>query len=204
MHKSNNPDVEWRIVGVNLDKPEKWKSDIAESVDFYNSWFLRFAPKAYRDTRVKTTKDVISALTKTANLTSLEPSVLRQNPSILPMLRMATAPPIARDRLIGLAQVSRSLVNEMETKRRIPPKMRQNEVDDQLRSIGEVVMKLADLDLFPWLGQGNPPTEKEVVRAATVVADRLCGAMTDPIIKTNRREDNLVQLVLGLMRRDTL
>jgi type II restriction enzyme len=41
-------------MGVNLDKPERWKTDIARSVDLYNDWFMKFAPKAYRDSRVKT------------------------------------------------------------------------------------------------------------------------------------------------------
>ena len=77
---------------VNADKPQLWKADIAHSVDFYNDWFMRFAPKAYRDTRVQTTKQVESALKWTANLTNIAPSVLRQYPSVLPMLRMATAP----------------------------------------------------------------------------------------------------------------
>ena len=36
---------------VNAVQPNIWKSDIAKSVDFYNAWFLKFAPQAYRDTR---------------------------------------------------------------------------------------------------------------------------------------------------------
>jgi hypothetical protein len=39
---------------VNSDKPDRWKADVARSVDFYNDWFMRFAPKAYRDTRIET------------------------------------------------------------------------------------------------------------------------------------------------------
>ncbi len=35
---------------VNSDKPDAWKSDIAKPVDFYNKWFMRFAPKAYKMT----------------------------------------------------------------------------------------------------------------------------------------------------------
>ena len=31
---------------VNRDKPDRWKEDIAKSVDMYNEWFMRFAPKA--------------------------------------------------------------------------------------------------------------------------------------------------------------
>ena len=41
-------------MAINADKPTKWKSDIAKSVDFFNSWFMNFAPKAYRETRVET------------------------------------------------------------------------------------------------------------------------------------------------------
>jgi hypothetical protein len=83
-------------VPVNADKPHLWKQDIAQSVDFYNSWFMQFAPRAYRDTRISTAQQVESALVWTANLTNITPAVLRQQPSLLPILRMATAPPIAR------------------------------------------------------------------------------------------------------------
>ena len=30
---------------VNTDKPHLWKADVAQSVDFYNDWFMRFAPR---------------------------------------------------------------------------------------------------------------------------------------------------------------
>lgn len=43
-------------MAVNRDKPDRWKQDIAQSVDMYNDWFLRFAPKAYRKARVKATE----------------------------------------------------------------------------------------------------------------------------------------------------
>lgn len=49
---------------VNANKPEKWKADIAKSVDYYNNWFMQFAPEAYRQTRIKTTKQVQQALQK--------------------------------------------------------------------------------------------------------------------------------------------
>ncbi|MSV27681.1 MAG: XamI family restriction endonuclease [Bryobacterales bacterium] len=44
------------------------------------------------------------------DLTSIAPEVLKANPNIRPMLRMATCPPLARDRLTGLAYASKSLV----------------------------------------------------------------------------------------------
>ncbi len=81
-------------MGVNADKPERWKEDIVRSVDFYNDWFLCFAPKAYRETREKTTVQVEAALKWTRNLRDISPKLLRDHPEVLQMLRMATAPPI--------------------------------------------------------------------------------------------------------------
>jgi hypothetical protein len=67
-------------VPVNADKPHLWKPDIVQSVDFYNNWFMQFAPTAYRETRLVTTQQVESALTWTANLTDITPALLRQLP----------------------------------------------------------------------------------------------------------------------------
>jgi hypothetical protein len=36
---------------INSDKPHLWKADVAQSIDFYNDWFLRFALGAYRKQR---------------------------------------------------------------------------------------------------------------------------------------------------------
>ena len=82
-------------MGVNRDKVDLWKADVARSVDFFNNWFMTFAPKAFRDTRIETTKQVEEALQKTENLTNIQPETLQCHPSVLPMLRMATCPPIA-------------------------------------------------------------------------------------------------------------
>ena len=64
-------------MAVNRDKPDRWKRDIAQSVDMYNDWFMRFAPKAYRTTRVQTTKDVEATLKSTENLTNVGVELLR-------------------------------------------------------------------------------------------------------------------------------
>lgn len=63
---------------VNANKPERWKADVAQSVDLYNNWFMQFAPKAYRDARTATIEQVSTALKLTANLTNVEPLVLQQ------------------------------------------------------------------------------------------------------------------------------
>lgn len=48
---------------------------------------------------------------------------LKDSPGSLQILRMATAPPLARDRLIGLAYVTPNLVNSMEGKTNIPSRL---------------------------------------------------------------------------------
>ncbi len=155
---------------------------------------MQFAPLAYRDTRVETTKQVESALAQTANLTNITSSVLRQYPSVLPMLRMATAPPIARDRLIGLAGVSPNLVKTMEVNQRIPPRMERTAVETDLDRIGQIITRLADKNIFPWLDNQQTPTNAEIYRAATIVADRLCGAVADPIIRNSQEQRQLATI----------
>ena len=43
---------------INADKPHLRKADIAASVDQFNQWFMRFAPEAFRSTRMETTEHV--------------------------------------------------------------------------------------------------------------------------------------------------
>ena len=75
---------------INSDKPHLWKQDIAASVDQFNKWFMKFAPKAYRDTRVKTTKDVERTLGITNDFAALTADVLKEHPGILPTLVFPT------------------------------------------------------------------------------------------------------------------
>jgi hypothetical protein len=188
-------------MAINANKPERWKADIAQSVDFYNDWFMRFAPKTYRDTRVETTKQVLSALEKTTTLTNISPDTLAQNPFVLPILRMSTAPPIARDRLIGLAGVSANLVKAMEINHRIPPRIDRDTVTLELKKIGQIIIRLVDTDIFPWLETGQSPSETEMHRAATIVADRLCGAVADPIIRNAQEQRQLAAIQQWLEQR---
>lgn len=170
-------------MAVNRDKPDRWKKDIALSVDLYNDWFLKFAPKAFRDTRTKTTKEVEATLRATNNLTNIRPEILRENPGILPTLRMATSPSIAKDRLIGLAKVPQSMVTRMEREKKLPVALGDEQLDTELVKIGKIIERMADPDIFPWLRGKGPPTRAEIRRAATIVADRLCGATANPIIR---------------------
>ena len=101
-------------MGINRDNPNLWKNDILQSVDLYNSWFMEFAPRAFRETRVTTASSVERALVDTSYLRNISVELLKNHPEVLPILRMSTCPPIARDRLVGLARVTKSLVENME------------------------------------------------------------------------------------------
>lgn len=187
---------------VNSDKPRSWKADIVQSVDMYNDWFMKFAPKAFRATRIQTTKDVESTLRSTENLVDLPPELLKVHPEILPALRMSTCPPLAVDRLIGLAGVSTNLVKCMELKKRLPERMVSAEADSQLAKISGIIEKMADPDIFVWLGRRERPTEVEVHRAATIVADRLCGAVANPIIRNAQEKRQLAAIKSWLEAHD--
>jgi hypothetical protein len=89
------------------------------------------------------------------------------NPAVLPMLRMATCPPIARDRLIGLAGVSPNLVKNMEDEQRVSPAMKQSELMEQLGKIGNIIERMADPDIFVWKQHGTLGTAAEVQNASS-------------------------------------
>jgi hypothetical protein len=181
-------------VAVNRDKPDRWKEDISKSVDLFNDWFMVFAPKAFRDTRITTTKAVEAALSWTENLTKINPALLREHPEVLPMLRMSTCPPIARDRLIGLSGAGKGLIGYMEKKKAVPPKMHSDTFEKEAKKIIVTIQRLVDPDIFVWIGRQEKPKTDEVHRAATIVADRLCGSYADPIVR-NAQEARQLSLI---------
>jgi len=186
---------------VNSDKPHLWKPDITRSVDMYNDWFMRFAPQAFRETRVQTTKDVETTLKATNNLRNVDPSILRQHPEVVPTLRMSTCPPLAVDRLIGLAGVLNSLVKRMENEKKLPVRLKGADLDAELRKIGKIIERMADPDIFVWLNRDQPPIEIEIHRAATIVADRLCGSVANPIIRNAQERRQLAAIKAWLETR---
>ena len=183
-------------MGINLDKPHLWKQDIIQSVDLYNTWFMDFAPKAFRETRVSTAKNVEEALKETNYLNSISPAILQRHPEVLPILRMSTCPPIARDRLIGLAGVSKKLVQNMEDSEnpRVSPRMNSAQLITELQHISNIIIKMADPDIFTWLPKKRNPDETEIIRSSTIIADRLCGAVADPIIRNAQEKRQLAAI----------
>lgn len=190
---------------VNLDKPHLWKTDVAASVDLYNTWFMHFAPEAFRQARHRTADGVLADLIHTNHLTDLSPPVLRLRPGVLRALRMCTAPPLALDRLAGLAGVNRSLLLTLEGTEsvpgRLPPRMAAAELDAQLTRMGEVIATLTDEFIFPWVAVGLTPTPAQEERAASIVADRLCNTLADPIIRNAQEKRQLALIESWLLAR---
>jgi hypothetical protein len=180
-------------MAINADKPHLWKADTRASVDQFNQWFMKFAPKAYRDTRKTTVKSVENGLTLTEDLTAITPEILQAYPAILPTLQMSTCPPLARDRLIGLADSSKNLVGSLE-EGKVPPRISPELLQEHLERITKILLQMRDTDIFPWLAEGRCPTGEERYRSATIVADRLCGAVADPIVR-NAQEKRQLTLV---------
>ena len=178
---------------LNADKPHLWKADTAASVDQFNQWFMQFAPEAFRASRVETTQHVKAGLLATCDLRKLTADVLKSHPEALPTLRMATAPPLAVDRLIGLSGANKNLVGRME-KGKLPTKMKAVELDAHLASICRIIARLLDRDIFPWLEGDKTPSEHERMRASTIVADRLCSAVANPIVR-NAQERRQLALI---------
>ncbi len=188
-------------MAVNLDKPQRWKEDVALSVDMYNQWFLDFAPETFRATRITATASVESSLQVTSYLRNIRPETMRATPSILSTLRMATCPPLAVDRLIGLAGVNPNLVKTMEKEGRLPARMPATTLVTELQKIGNIIERMADPDIFVWLARGTEPTHDEIHRAATIVADRLCGAQANPIIRNEQEKRQLEKIKVWLEAR---
>lgn len=180
---------------INSDKPHLWKKDIAASVDQFNQWFIRFAPDTFRATRRTTTEKVKQALIATRDLHDITPGALKVNPEAISTLRMCTAPPLAVDRLIGLADTSKSLVGSMEAGK-LASRMAPAVLDENLAKISGILGRLLDRDIFPWLdgAKTRKPTDLERDRAATIVADRLCTAVANPIVR-NAQEQRQLKLI---------
>src|SRR6266446_3137885 len=178
---------------INADKPHLWKADTRASVDQFNQWFIKSGTKAYRDTRKKTIESVEQGLSLTKDLTMITPAVIKANPVILPTLRMSTCPPLARDRLIGLADSSKNLVGTLE-EGKLPPHLAKDLLDAHLKKITAILSKMLDVDIFPWIEEKRKPSKEERYRSSTIVADRLCGAVAEPIVR-NAQEKRQLALI---------
>jgi len=77
---------------------------------------------------------------------------------------------------------------------KLPTKMQASALDAELREICRILSRLLDRDIFPWLDNRKAPTDHERDRASTIVADRLCSAVANPIVR-NAQEQRQLALI---------
>jgi len=130
-------------------------------------WSRAYSIKAYRDSRVAATIHVEEGIRLTQDLTALTPDVLKQHPGVLQVLRMSTCPPLARDRLIGLAYASKNLVSVMEEKKAIPLQMPSAVLRENLTRIADTINRMLDVDIFPWIASRAKPTSAAHARSTS-------------------------------------
>jgi hypothetical protein len=53
---------------------------------------------------------------------------------------------------------------------------------------------MLDVDIFPWIAEKRKATQEERYRSSTIVADRLCGAVAEPIVR-NAQEKRQLALI---------
>lgn len=185
---------------INADKPTAWKADVLASVQLYNDWFLEAAPQAYRDTRQSVVHDVERLFAATNEMRNITADVIRAQPEIVATLRMATAPPIARDRLTGLADLPNGLVKTLEDGK-LPLRTSSLTLQSHLQNICVVIDELLDTDLFDWLDSKGSPDPQQRELAAVVVSDRRCGAVADPIVRNAQETRQLAVIEQWLAAR---
>lgn len=174
----------------NRFRTDRWKKDSMESVDLYNQWFMNCAPKAYRMARNGVIKSVMTAFKGLDFLRSVSVDNLVTNPQYLSVLRACTAPPLAIDRLVGLSGTSRNLIGSLQNGR-VPKKYAIEELNENIGRILSVIIRLMDYEIFPWLKDSKNPSMQMLNRSASIVADRISGALADPIIRNSQEARQL-------------
>ncbi len=72
--------------------------------------------------------------------------------------------------------------------------MKTAHLDAQLVKVCSILSRLLDREIFPWLDNRKGPSEHERDRASTIVADRLCSAVANPIVR-NAQERRQLALI---------
>lgn len=175
---------------INKKNVGQWKKDVQKSVLFYNNWFLNFAPYTYIEARQDAINKVEQAFQKTEYFNLLSTDMLKAAPEAITILRMATTPPLARERLAGLAGVSKDFIKGME-EGKLPPRMDKELLNQTLSRIIAVISKLLDTDIMPWLSKQSSPHEMDRLLATHVIGDRVCGSIADPIIRNEQENRQL-------------
>lgn len=177
---------------LNKDKDRNdWLPDIERSVNEYNAWYRKNAPAMYAVARSSAKKAVVSAFKVTEGFRNLSLETLTEHPTIISVCRQAAAPPMARDRLVTLADVSKNLVSRMEAGA-FPKNL--DDVEDQTQLLATTLTGTIDFELMPWIRESRAPRSSEKSAALAVLSDRVARAQADPEIRNSqeRRQKSLL------------
>ena len=67
-------------------------------------------------------------------------------------------------------------------------------LDADLARIISMIERLLDVDIFTWIKDKKMPSFTSRRRAASIVADRVCGAVADPIIRNEQEKRQLAAI----------
>lgn len=177
----------------NRFRTDLWKMDSMMSVDYYNEWFMRSAPDAYKTARKGVVNHVKRTMTDFGYLSEILGQNIVRHPDALSVLRACTAPPLAKDRLAGLSGTTRTLIETLEDGR-LPSRISEGKLLNDLSKMAAILSKLIDYDIFPWLGNNTTPSAQAVSRSASIVADRISGSLADPIIRNSQESRQLAAI----------
>lgn len=163
----------------------------------YNQWFTQFAPATFQAERLTAIARVSNDIIAANNFVGLTGQTIQPNTTIIPTLRMACCPPLARDRLSGLAYMNRDYVEIFEGGN-TPQGMQPAAVIAELDKVATVFNTFVDRFVCPWLNGNNPPTQAELDFASSIIADRLTGAVADPLIR-NEQEKRQLAVIEGYL-----
>lgn len=187
-------------LSINKKNVDQWKTDVQKSVLYYNEWFLRYAPSTYIKSRQEAINKVETIFQKTDCLNMLSVNMLREVPDAITILRMATTPPLARDRLVGLADIPRDFIKKLE-EGTLPSKLSESQANLTLSKIIAVVNKILDKDIMPWLEKKATPNEIDRLLAKQIIGDRVCGSIADPLIRNEQEHRQLNGIKKFLIKR---
>ena len=74
-------------------------------------------------------------------------------------------------------------------------------LEQHLVRITGIISRMLDIDIFPWLEEKRRPTKEERYRSSTIVADRLCGAVAEPIVRNAQEKRQLAIIEKHLTER---
>jgi hypothetical protein len=167
----------------------RWRLDLTAVSTTHHHWLRHLGQQAYSLHAPCWLTRSPSSLEATDDLRTLVPVTMESSPAVVTTLRMCTAPPLARDRLVALASTERRMITAMESGR-LPARMSASENRAQVARICQVLPDFLDPELFPWLG-GQRSAEPRGHRTCLIVADRQCEAAADRILRHARRRHQL-------------